>query len=293
MTRLIVLLLLFITITSSAFAGWTEPIEVLNGGWGSGRSEFGVYEGDTDTWQPILSSVLPDGKIIISDHVNDRQVVFNDSGTLHKIVPYIDHPYKNGMVYQEIPEYSVSKVKRFMSEGGLYSDSGDKYYLYSSIGTLISTLKEKPLELGIVEHRSVGNSMDITLIRYNDISYSLNGYINDFVRDQNDYIYSFGSYTETDPVSGRESLASYVNKYDKCGVKIGELDIPVSEYEPVSEAEMNSHTGPNWIVRNKYGPPVIGPDGTIYAWKRTPDTYSILKWTWLNEPSDPKSDCSK
>jgi hypothetical protein len=78
-----------------------------------------------------------------------------------------------------------------------------------------------------------------------------------------------------------------VVKYDSCGKKIGRLDLPTSEYERPTQEELDMPTTP-LIVRKEYGPPVIGPDGSVYAWKRTPDTYSILKWTWVDSPDDPQ-----
>ena len=42
---------------------------------------------------------------------------------------------------------------------------------------------------------------------------------------------------------------------------------------------------PNYIA--EYGSPVIAPNGDVYAWKRTPTNYSILKWTWVDDPNVP------
>jgi hypothetical protein len=40
-------------------------------------------------------------------------------------------------------------------------------------------------------------------------------------------------------------------------------------------------------VIEQYGQPVVSPTGDIYTWKRTPDTYSILKWIWTDGPDAP------
>jgi hypothetical protein len=293
MPRLIVLLLFFITITTSSYAGWVGPAIVIEGGLGSDRSEFGIYQSDTNISLPVLSAVLPNGMIVVMDLINNRQKIYNGDGSLDKLVHYIDLPPEDGMTRKKIPEYALSKITRVTAEGNLYSDSSRIFKVYSSSGEPIETYNKRPLELGALDHRSVGDNNYVSSIRYEDITYIINGHINAFYRDQRDYLYSYGTFTGTDPVSGRDSLASYVNKYDRCGNELGKLDIPASEYEPVTEEEMNSHTGPNWTVRNQYGPPVIGPDGSVYCWKRTPETYNILKWEWVDSSSDPKSDCSK
>jgi hypothetical protein len=69
--------------------------------------------------------------------------------------------------------------------------------------------------------------------------------------------------------------------------------MPVSEYESLTPEQEDMPVSISNKVRNEYGPPVIGPDGSVYAYKRTPDTYSILKWTWVDDANDPKSDCKK
>jgi hypothetical protein len=116
---------------------------------------------------------------------------------------------------------------------------------------------------------------------------TLDGDWDNFVRDQNDFLYFYTTYTAKDPVSGEDSMTSYVVKYDQCGKKVGELNLPISEYESLTQEELDMPTT-TLRVRKEYGPPVIGPDGSVYAYKRTPDTYSILKWTWVDSPDDPQ-----
>ena len=38
----------------------------------------------------------------------------------------------------------------------------------------------------------------------------------------------------------------------------------------------------------EYGSPILAPNGDVYTWKRTPDKYSIIKWTWKDDPNAPK-----
>ena len=37
----------------------------------------------------------------------------------------------------------------------------------------------------------------------------------------------------------------------------------------------------------EYGKSVFAPNGDVYTWKRTPDKYAILKWTWVDDPNVP------
>ena len=37
----------------------------------------------------------------------------------------------------------------------------------------------------------------------------------------------------------------------------------------------------------QYGSPVVAFNGDVYTWKRTPDKYSIVKWTWTDDPNQP------
>jgi len=53
-------------------ASWQGPTEIVNGKWGQETQNFGIEYGDTSDRFPDLSVILFDGKIIISDQVNER-----------------------------------------------------------------------------------------------------------------------------------------------------------------------------------------------------------------------------
>jgi hypothetical protein len=63
--------------------------------------------------------------------------------------------------------------------------------------------------------------------------------------------------------------------------------IPKNKFE-----EVPISTTPNTETRTKvieeYGEAVLAPNGDIYAWKRTPDKYSIIKWVWVDGPECPQ-----
>jgi len=67
---------------------------------------------------------------------------------------------------------------------------------------------------------------------------------------------------------------------DACNSDIAEYQMPesvIKEYLDKEGAE----------VIEEYGPPIISVNGDIYTWKRTPEKYSILKWTWRDNPDSP------
>jgi hypothetical protein len=302
-----------------ALAGFVGPVALINAISGSDdlnvgfeKSQYGVGGGD-------LLKISEGGIIIIGDEVNCRVMLYGSEGAwLRNIYPQqIECPEDLGW-----PEYLKAgkdgfvvlgdKFQKYDYNGNLifsidspgfidyavtpsgsiyYQLDRHKYQKYSPTGELLATYDKKPLELGIkTAHRraAIDNKYDTT-IRYEDMTYHmiLDGDWDNFVRDQNDYLYFFNSYTAKDSVSGEDSTTSLVVKYDSCGKKIGRLDLPISEYEKPTQAELDMPTT-TLRVRNEFGPPVIGPDGSVYCWKRTPDTYSILKWTWVDSPDDPQ-----
>lgn len=62
-----------------------------------------------------------------------------------------------------------------------------------------------------------------------------------------------------------------IHKISRCGKIISTLDLPQD---------------PDAIEYDQQ--PVFAENGDVYIWKRTPDTYSILKWQWVDVPADPQ-----
>jgi hypothetical protein len=171
-----------------------------------------------------------------------------------------------------------------------YGEGINKYQKYSSVGELLATYDDKPLELGVERsHRALPDNQYLQLIEFEDVKFAIvtTGGIGGIVRDQAGFLYG------TESVSGiKTERRKRVHKFDKCSRKLGYLDLPEDDirYEDTGIGDApTTHV----TVIEEYGPPVIGPDGSVYSWKRTPDTYSILKWTWVDDPSDPKSACQK
>jgi len=104
-----------------------------------------------------------------------------------------------------------------------------------------------------------------------------------FIRDTLDYV---NGIVKVD--SGEEYWVYQVNKYSFCGKQIGELKVPVTRFEPkvVERQEYGIVERPRKVIE-EYGDPLVAPNGDVYTWKRTPATYSILKWTWQDDPNVP------
>ena len=306
----------FITSVNAAFH---EPEEILRSNFGSGDLEVGYEENQYGYVGGDLIGIAGNGNIVIGDGINKRIKIYSVDGVLKKNIfaqeislsslggwPTNLKVGEDGILTLRIKfqKYGIDGALIFSIDqqgyrnywvarsGYVYLETPQKKFKkYSPTGELLATYDKKPLELGIKTARrraGIDNKYDAT-VRFEDITYHmiLDGDWDQFVRDRNDYLYFYNSYTAKDPVSGEDSSTSLVVKYDACGKKIGELHLPISEYEPPTQEELDRPTT-RLTVRNEYGPPVIGPDGSVYAWKRTPTPYSILKWAWIDSPDDPK-----
>jgi len=67
------------------------------------------------------------------------------------------------------------------------------------------------------------------------------------------------------------------------------LQIPDNQYDITYITDRPHPIGYDSKVIMEYGKAVISPNGDVYCWKRTPDTYSILKWVWVESPDSPHS----
>ena len=269
-----------------AFGKWFGPVQIIDGGWGNSYGQFGIEHQDTSDLIPERFYLGLNGKVIIEDLPNGKTKVV-DNGKISKDFNCIEDASENwNEECNIVGDYLLTNL-----DGNIWTKDDDKYRLTTAAGQLLAIFDKRPLELGIKTQRRRAESDNRydTIVRYEDLTYHmiLDGVWDNFVRDRNDYLFFYTTYAAKDLISGQDSSASYVVKYDPCGKKIGELNLPISEYEPPTQEELDMPTT-TLRVRNEYGPPVIGPDGSVYCWKRTPDTYSILKWTWVDDPSDPQ-----
>jgi len=139
------------------------------------------------------------------------------------------------------------------------------------------------LELGVIKsslRQSDGNYR--TIIQYDDITYSVKAptKIGHFTRDIS------GNLIAAIRLGSRATLHYRVYKYDRCGKVLGFVDLPANNI--ISEPDtIPPRPTPKLTIVAEYGKPMIAPNSDVYTWKRTPKTYSILKWTWQDDPNEP------
>jgi hypothetical protein len=270
-----------------SFAAWRGPETVLTGGWGSEPGHFGIDVMETSTILPSLQAVLPDGKIVIADSVNNKQIVINPNGTIFKEIKWILQRDHTGKEIYVIPEYAFGNIVVYKKDGTFITTSAGKYYLYSGAGQLLEAYTNKPLEAGEVKKtRQSDRSYKIT-VSYPDKGYSI--IVPRQIPDQitkdvvgNLYITQRLVDIVERGTPDRETIQHYrVIHYNSNGQDTGRLNLPNNTYEIVGKDNV---VGLKTRVLSAYGQPVISTNGDVYTWKQTPDKYSIIKWTWVDDP---------
>lgn len=264
---IILTMLLFVP---DVFASWQGPAEIVSSSWGSGTQQLGIEFGDGGDIFPLIEAITPDNKIIINDAVNKKQIVYGLNGIFIKEVKWIIKNQSGDWTYYDVPEYSFGPVVGYSNEGNIYTGSGNSYLLKSPTGQVIKTYTERPLELGRVTEKPVSSTKAKITVQYPDKtwSYLSVGRMPSYIRDKSGNLYGYGS--------------TQVIRFTACGKEAASLIMPKKiEHEESRGPQIE----PKVTVLEEYGSPVIAPNGDVYAWKRTPDKYSILKWTWIDDPN--------
>jgi len=295
--RAMFIICLFVSflIPLTTYSAWQKPVEVIVGIWGQEETEFGIKRGDTSDRFPWLTAILSDGKIVISDGVNEREVVFNSDGTLFKVISWYIQSGTEKTVSSEYPLYKYWDVQGYTTEGNIWIKINN-YLLKSPTGELLKTTTERPLELGKVKKRRLSGEEYKYTIQYHDRVYTIpteNIYEEGFIRDINSNLYGIGTVTdpkdvyvdaewEGNTVSERAQPHFIVSRYSQCGILQARLDISAdkSHFRKTDTGVIRDDS-----LLRQYGKPVVAPNGDVYTWKRTTDTYSILKWTWQDDPN--------
>ena len=298
---------MIVSFSTIIYAAWEGPTEVVSGGWGTENGQFGISYQDTADLFPNMIVINSSGKILIGDSLNKRIQVFNADGTFSNIItpkgfpasypPVIQWPlnlficgdsniYTSRNEYDQIYSISGELNQNFTTiTAGIvfidqrqcnfytYNPSTKTYSLYSPTGALIRTTTERPLELGRVKEKKTATGYTYT-VQYPDLvnpntvkTYTVSVPERElefmkFFRDKNSNIYGINP--------------GGVWRYNSNGEFMGELTIPDTEY---GEPEIIGVERIRPIIA-EYGEPVIAPNGDVYTWKRTPERYSIIKWTW-------------
>lgn len=269
------LFLLLIPLNSSS--AWQNPSEIIVGYWGSGDKEFGIEKGDTSDRFPNLTAILFDGKIIISDQVNERELVYKSEGSLFKVVPWEIIHNGQKMTNPEFKLYHYWNVQGYTSDGSVWTKFDNYVLVKSSTGETIKTSTTRPLEVGIVTEQEISGTKAKISVQFPDKTWSLYSdisLISSYMRDAKGTLYGYGK-TE-------------VIRYTACGTVAATLMMPK---KIVQETSRDRERALQAAAVKEYGAPVIAPNGDVYTWRRTPDKFSILKWTWIDEQNKTKKDC--
>lgn len=269
----VVLMVGLCVLPMEVYSAWSTDQEIISGQWGSAENQFGImYQDDFDMFPRF--SVTSNNEIVVRDGQNSRVKVYNTTGSFKLIVPY-----RVGRSYKEL-----TIADKYGFSGGFlgYGENGANYYQrldqnqfikFTPIGELLQTYTARPKELGVITEQNLGGGKYKITITYPDRTYSIgDGPFEKYVRDSSENI---------NAVAGKGA-----DKYDACGKKLGSVIIPDDQHKVIHPGGGGFNEQREVIA--EYGQAVVGPNGDIYTWKRTPDTYSILKWSWLDSPNDPK-----
>ena len=290
-----IIIVTVLSIAFDGFASWQGPTIILTSSWGSAAGQIGISYGDSGDDFARSFGVSQSGNLVIADSINEVLHVFNSNGVFQREI-------KNTFVWRGWPgdvlvndECAVVNYVQFTQTfniltgaligkadnmGGadyvnddcsqIYSGGKAGWKIYSPTGQLIRTMATRPLELGAVREKALADNKYKITMTYPDKTYTLttNNTFMRYVRDMKGYVYGVND----------DSLW----KFDQCGRQVGELLMPEDQTETVT-----SKTGKSLAIPVQYGQPVIAPNGDVYTWKQSMLKYSIVKWTWVDDPNVP------
>jgi hypothetical protein len=257
---MVMILTLTAVFGSEIEASWKGPATLISGSWGSAKDQFGLEMNGDDYYEfPREIIVLPNGDIWIPDGlVNQRLKLYDASGSLKKIISL-------DIATRTFPEYwFIGQFKAVGTDGLVYMSNymgKDLYAVYSATGKLLTTTPDRPTEVGTVERVSVGQQHEIK-VTYGETVYKIKSKHNfeKFLRDKHGNLYAI--------------LPTLVEKYSKRGSLLSRLELPA----PVNFAGDDLP-----IIYLPYLLPLIDLNGNVYRWEATRHSYSIVKWTWVDD----------
>ena len=315
--------LLVLLFSNLAFADYIGPSIVVKGDWGTGNNKFGIKYQDTFDSFPTRFEVNRQGNIFLSDERNKCVKVFDQNGNLISIIKpinvektkYLWPKYINCDSKNNIYALHYTKLQKYRYNGALIwevyvrgkaitvlpDDSviilgflggfkeKKKYIQYSHDGKLLKADIDRPLALGNYGRERDVMWEDTIKVQFPEKTFEIPN--SEFLRDHIGNVYVIERKTNhpksSDLYMGYvySDLYYKILRYDFCStLLLSEYDFPKNEMKIDSK---DNTVGYRSEVVFEYGQPVISPNGDIYCWKRTPDTYSILKWTWVESPDSP------
>ncbi len=257
-----------------AEGAWQGPVEIISGTWGANNDQFGIEYGDTNDVFGGPFYILFNESIMLTDLMNGRMKTYSSTGALTKVTKCVKGPSGEWNEECRIPlvNYIQTASDGNIWVGPLEYLKQQGYSLYIPTGQLIKTSTTRPLELGVVSEQYMGPGQYKITVKFPDKDWSIigKGAVPKYTRDVNGNLYGSG--------------AKQAIRYSYCGKELARLTMPKANIQEVSRGEQ---LDPKINVLEEYGSPVIASNGDVYTWKRTPTNYSILKWTWVNDPNAP------
>lgn len=301
--------------SSFSYAGWLDSNILISESWGDEENNFGIRKGDVRDFDvlPGPYDVSREGNIVMADKVNGRFKIYNANKELSQIVvPPVVKPSRwfiapafigenvslildkfyiysieGELVAEEtvVPNYTVFKReindKLFVHQKSPLrsSKSINQWAEYTSLGTLVSSYSQKPLVLGRVFEDTFiynGQKKHRLDIDFDDAFFSVVGRVSslceNFDRDKLGNLYCVKD--------------TKVTRFNACGKPVSELELPEDQVS-INTTYPDDLGVPNEeIINSKYYAPSIDEDGNIYAVRRTPENYSLVKWTWQDSAND-------
>lgn len=297
-TLLGILLLCALSVSQSS-AAWTETKTVVSGNWGTDYDEFGLREIYYREQFPQFFDVDELGNVAIADPVNLRVKLYDHAGTLLSIIrPSL--PYEDQV---EWPHGAIRIGQRKLAVN--YKRDGVQIYDYS--GTLLKTLDDSGslLPQNLPEGQFLTSykrlyTADGTLVDKNSdmltFSYDLKEekvwserYQVFHRAEGNIRIYS---HPQLKKVFTNDIGQLFAIAYDQpeglahvstCG-KIGpRFNLPERQWISLRPDSIGDWSGSDYAP--DYGPPQATPSGDVMLWKKTPEGFSLLRWSWDGELS--------
>jgi len=281
---------------SVVHADWSDPVNVITGNWGMYPQEFGYKAAASNYVFPRLFGVDVTGDIVIADQVQNKIKVYSNNGLLKFQIPaplsITNYPAAlvvNGgcavvgyASFTHIFDIATGSLTHSLSNMGgakyvnsdcsriftLIDDNGEfKWRIYSAQGVIIDENISRPLEIGRIDTKYMGNGQYQHLVQFDSAQWTITGAFESakFYKSSNGTLYM--------------TQGARVVEFDSQGTEISSLTIPSDNIE--IGPDPGNGTEPIITFHEVYGGLTISPLGDIYCWKRTPTTYSIIKWTHL------------
>ena len=298
-----------------ANAKWMNSTAIINLEFGNGIGKILMTRDDMGINFPNRFIIDKENHILLPDGAG-RYLVFEANGELRNIISSIDKGFMalfvdNKILFKSGEDYTLydlegNLVKNFKGKiftgvninevngSVIVKNKKDrKYYQYSTDGVLIKVYDKRPLVLGVGKSRNIQGGY-LQERRYRDLEdvgkeikykFFTPMAVRQFERDKDGFLYAIMSGGGENALG--EIRNDIVNRYDQCGKLIGHMQIPNTKFE--KKPMPSPHPiGYETTIVESYGQAVIGGDGDVYTWKAIPDTYSIIKWAWIDSPNDPK-----